>query len=812
MSHRPTRPTRSARTGTRRSGLAVLAIAALLGGSLLGADAAAAVDAPAPTPGASETDAPTPGGGTAPLVMGDYSLDAYSSRAAEVPPELAQVIADDLGQTPEGYLANADAAADAVAVVDSLAASGVDVLGSRLDGTTLVVNVPDASAVATVEAANAVAEIGDPAPLDLTGQDFEFKRDLIGGQGYFSQDSQYRYLCSTAFNGLDRSSGQKQVLTAGHCKVEGTQNDSRFTEQVQSKPGSAFSVGVTLGQPVAGSFALGSGFDNGLIATDSAWTPRAAVGVWGGANNGPVTSGTPVTVRDYGDAIVGQSVCKSGRTTGWTCGTVEAVDIDLTVDGNQKVNADIIDGMCALGGDSGGAVVSGANAMGLLSAGTYNSCSDTGKFSAVYPMIGGTGPDGPYGSVLSFEKNWDMIAEVSTPAVTSPTSGATLQWGSPMSGTLPFGSSRHTVVLTVDGTRTYTAPVAQDGSWAILPTDLADGAHSYSLRARFGQGAATSTSSAVTGSFTVAGHPSVDRIAGADRFQVAVNVSRAAHPDPLPGPLPVVYVATGANYPDALSAGPAAVTQGGPLLLVTRDSVPSAVATELQRLAPQRIVVVGGPNSVSTAVEESLKTLVTGVDVSRVSGADRFAVSRDLASSVFGTAPHAYVATGTNFPDALVAGAASGSTSEPVVLVNGPTASADEATLAAFRDLDTSSITIVGGPNSVSEGVAASLGTIPASVDRVSGADRFDAAIALNRSAYTSSSTVYLATGYNFPDALAGGVLAGAKDAPLYIAPTDCVPRGVIADIVSLGATRVVLLGGEASLTPAVARLAPCAK
>jgi putative cell wall-binding protein len=795
-----------------------VAATALLGGVLLTAGPAAAAApsavepavpaAPATSAAATSTapdpettPAPEPAPADGPVVMGDYSLDSYAERIDEVPAELSQALADDLGETPEGYLANADAAADAVAVVDQLSASGVDVLGSRLEGTSLVVNVPDEAAAAAVEAANATAEIGGPAPIDLGGQTFELKRDLVGGQGYFSQDTRYRYLCSAAFNGLDRSTGRNQFLTAGHCREEGTLDNGRVTEQVQSKPGTAFSAGVVLGQPVEGSFDFSGKTDDGLIATDAAWTPRPAVGVWGGSNSAPVTAGTPQTVRDYGDAIVGQNVCKSGRTTGWTCGTVKYVDEVLSVGGGKSINADIVDGMCALQGDSGGAVVSGAYAMGLLSAGTYDSCTQTGRFSAVFPMVSNVDA-----SVLASEKNWDILADVAAPVVTSPSDGS-LQWGSPVAGTLPFGGVHHTVRLVVDGSRTYTGGVAQDGSWAILPTDLASGPHSYALTARFGQGAAVSSSPTVSGTFTVSGRPEVSRIDGADRFQVAVNISRAA----FPGSAPVVYVTTGADYPDALSAGPAAASQGGPLLLVTRDSIPAVVSGELQRLSPDTIRIVGGPNSVSESVKAALQKLVPDAAVTRVTGADRFAVSRGLASSVFGTAPHAYVATGTTFPDALVAGAAAGSKGEPVVLVNGPQPTADAPTVQAFRTLSTSSITVVGGPNSVSPGVLSALQQVPAAVDRVSGADRFDAAIALNRSAFTSASMVYLATGYTFPDALAGGVLAGIEDSPLYIAPTTCVPRGVLADIASLGATRVVLLGGPVSLTPAAAALTACA-
>ncbi|WP_382309646.1 cell wall-binding repeat-containing protein [Herbiconiux sp. UC225_62] len=296
------------------------------------------------------------------------------------------------------------------------------------------------------------------------------------------------------------------------------------------------------------------------------------------------------------------------------------------------------------------------------------------------------------------------------------------------------------------------------------------------------------------------------RIFGADRFEVAVKIADAQYPTTAP----VVFVASGLNYPDALSAGPAAVKLGGPLLLTLPDRVPDVVLAKIVALNPAKIIVVGGVNSISTAVSDRLTTLIPGVSVERIGGADRYEVSRAIADRAFGDVAHAYVATGSNFPDALSAGAAAGTAHEPVVLVNGGGSAADAPTLALFAAHKASSLTIVGGVNSVSPAVEASLAA-RGTVVRSAGADRFEASSNLNRSAFSKADTVYLATGLNYPDALAGGVLAGATGSPLYVIPQDCVPVPVLDDITRLGAKNVVLLGGPNSLTDDVARLVGCA-
>ncbi len=98
----------------------------------------------------------------------------------------------------------------------------------------------------------------------------------------------------------------------------------------------------------------------------------------------------------------------------------------------------------------------------------------------------------------------------------------------------------------------------------------------------------------------------VARWSGADRYATAAAVSAAA----FPGGADVVFVATGANFPDALAGGPAGGALGGPILLTGKDSVPAATLAEIVRLGPQRIVILGGSAAVSEAVRAQLQALV----------------------------------------------------------------------------------------------------------------------------------------------------------------------------------------------------------
>jgi hypothetical protein len=128
----------------------------------------------------------------------------------------------------------------------------------------------------------------------------------------------------------------------------------------------------------------------------------------------------------------------------------------------------------------------------------------------------------------------------------------------------------------------------------------------------------------------------VTRVFGPDRSATSAAVARAA----FPGTAPVVHLATGASFPDALAGGPAAALGGGPLLLVRKDCVPAAVQAQVDRLAPARVVVLGGASAVSDAVLAGAVCPQDGpVEPASTSGgpARTYAVeSPDYASEAFG--------------------------------------------------------------------------------------------------------------------------------------------------------------------------------
>jgi putative cell wall-binding protein len=291
--------------------------------------------------------------------------------------------------------------------------------------------------------------------------------------------------------------------------------------------------------------------------------------------------------------------------------------------------------------------------------------------------------------------------------------------------------------------------------------------------------------------------PSVSRIGGADRFAVSAAVSG----DSFSSGVPVVYVASGAGYADALSGSAAAGLQGGPVLLVTRDAIPAAVDAELSRLKPRRIVLLGGTASVSAETEAQLRTY--SPSVTRVAGADRYDVSAGVSAAAFTAgAATAYVASGATFPDALSGSAAAGHHDGPVLLVEKD--AVPPAVAAELARLKPKKVVVLGGSNSISDAVLAKLQeTLPAA--RIGGADRFAVSAAVSASAFQQGIyTVYVASGAVFPDALSGSAAAIANDAPVLLVNSDSVPATTAAELTRLHPYRIVVLGGTNTVSNAV--------
>lgn len=255
-----------------------------------------------------------------------------------------------------------------------------------------------------------------------------------------------------------------------------------------------------------------------------------------------------------------------------------------------------------------------------------------------------------------------------------------------------------------------------------------------------------------------------ERIAGSNRWETAAAVSRKSHPSGSN----VLVVASGQDYPDSLVAGPLAHKLRAPVLLTEAEVLPAAIRTEIARLKPKQILVVGGTSVVSDAVAAELAKAagIAGSEVQRVAGQNRYATAVEVARRVGsgGSVPSVVVASGTSWADALSISANAAARGEPIIL-SSETGLTDEAYdfIAAGGGAQ---VTVVGGTSVVPD--EAMRGR---EFTRIAGANRYDTNWQVIQRRYGEAllPVATMASGENYADALVLGPHLAAAGRPLLL-------------------------------------------
>jgi putative cell wall-binding protein len=257
----------------------------------------------------------------------------------------------------------------------------------------------------------------------------------------------------------------------------------------------------------------------------------------------------------------------------------------------------------------------------------------------------------------------------------------------------------------------------------------------------------------------------VTRLEGRDRIATAVAVSQDAFP--FEGSASTVVIARADDYADALTGGPLAAAEYGPLLLTSSEQLDDLVAAEIQRLGATRSIVLGGTAALSERVMDDLRDV--GARPQRVAGANRFDTARLIAGRL--GADEVYLALGHHpephraWADAIAVSGLAALQRRPILLTTGDTVPPE--TDQALRDLAVRTATIVGGGAAVSEAVAEAVrtGHDRRVVDRLAGATRYETSVAIADASVAAGADpmhIWLATGRGYADGLAAGPAAAA--------------------------------------------------
>lgn len=275
-----------------------------------------------------------------------------------------------------------------------------------------------------------------------------------------------------------------------------------------------------------------------------------------------------------------------------------------------------------------------------------------------------------------------------------------------------------------------------------------------------------------------------ERLAGADRYKTMSSILKAGFKK---GDTDTVIIATGENYPDALAASALAGLYNAPIVLTPKASLAAEAKSEITRLGAKKALIIGSDSAVSSSVEGSLKKM--GLTTERVMGSNRVETSVKIyekgKSAKSGWGDTAIIASGLGFADALSISSYAYAQSYPIFLADGNKVLTPEVS-KALSSGGFKNVIIVGSDAAVSskvEGQLSKIGLGSKQVTRLGGTDRFDTSFKIAR--YTmgkgmKADKLAVATGANFPDALAGAALCGKNRSVILLVADNSTGRGHI--------------------------------
>lgn len=308
----------------------------------------------------------------------------------------------------------------------------------------------------------------------------------------------------------------------------------------------------------------------------------------------------------------------------------------------------------------------------------------------------------------------------------------------------------------------------------------------------------------------------VRRLAGPDRVSTAATLAgeRAA--------ARVVIIVPSATAAEALVSAPLAGLLDAPVLLTGAGGLDPVVADQIERLGARSAYVVGRTDQLSRQVEADLAE--SGITAqARLDEPDVFSLSatvaREMASYGTGTQGQAFdqvlVALGAAadpsraWPDALSASALAAKLQVPILLARPD--ELPDAVGDVLAELGPQRVTVIGGTVAISDGVAAAATdrAHARELRRLAGANRYGTSATVadaGRAAGLDAPVVWVATGLNFPDALAAGPAAAAANSPLLLVDGQTVGGSPESDGWLSGhrPERVVVVGGQAAVSDPV--------
>lgn len=293
----------------------------------------------------------------------------------------------------------------------------------------------------------------------------------------------------------------------------------------------------------------------------------------------------------------------------------------------------------------------------------------------------------------------------------------------------------------------------------------------------------------------------VTRIAGKDRYETSVEVSRKTFPDST-----YAIVASGENFPDALIGGTLATQIKAPILLTGKNSIKEETLKEIKRLKAKEIFILGGTAAVSSDVEKELYKIAA---VERLAGKNRYETAEEIAAKRFELridqkqdviGDGSFFVSGTDYPDALAAAPLLGQTDNPET-------GTMKYLYLAKPGFDPAPFPVFGGPaaiyHSYDDNYPKALE--PGQEYRIAGANRYGTAVEIAKNypeiANITPETIILVSGRNYPDALSAAPIAPMTKGAILLTDPNNLPKETMDYIKESKISNLIIVGGESAVS-----------
>ncbi|MBT2693709.1 S8 family serine peptidase [Bacillus sp. ISL-55] len=289
----------------------------------------------------------------------------------------------------------------------------------------------------------------------------------------------------------------------------------------------------------------------------------------------------------------------------------------------------------------------------------------------------------------------------------------------------------------------------------------------------------------------------VERISGPTRFDTSLAFAKRL-PDHT---LDHVIIASGNNYPDALSGGVLnKVVNGTTILVSDNNTVLEKALEETKRLLKPggKVVILGGKKAVSDKIEQQFKKEFT---VSRIAGANRTATSVEIAKKASKAPEEVIVASGLDFADVLSVVPYATQKTIPVLL-NSSKSGLNQEIADYIKQNNIKKVTVIGGKKAITEEAMKKITSLGVKdLTRVSGSNRYLTSVEVAKKFYPQVEIASLANGENFPDGLSGSHFASIMEMPILLVKTDQMADETKRYIQTTGIDSFYIYGGTKAVS-----------